>query len=199
MSHNKKLSFTYRILHFCGMNYSEQEYGQISISNIVNKAWLNFYRVFLLKLMNCSIFEPINPYFLRPKLLRMIGCHVGKGVFIGYNVVVDVRNPELITIGDHTHITDNTILLCHKRNLSAYHIGDDYSKTPYKTGAITIGKGCSTGTGTLILPGVTIGDGAIIGAGSLVTKDIPAWTIATGRPAKVVKEIQESHITKEAK
>ena len=42
---------------------------------------------------------------------------------------------------------------------------------------------------TFVMPGVTIGDGAIVGAGSLVTKDVPAWTIATGRPAKVVKEI----------
>ena len=41
------------------------------------------------------------------------------------------------------------------------------------------------------MPGVTIGEGAIVGAGSLVTKDIPAWTIAIGRPAKVVKEIPE--------
>ena len=40
-----------------------------------------------------------------------------------------------------------------------------------------------------MLPGVTIGEGAIVGAGSLVTKDIPAWTIATGRPAKVIKQI----------
>jgi acetyltransferase-like isoleucine patch superfamily enzyme len=47
------------------------------------------------------------------------------------------------------------------------------------------------GMESLIMPGVTIGDGAIIGAYSLVTKDIPAWTIATGRPAKVVKEISE--------
>lgn len=39
------------------------------------------------------------------------------------------------------------------------------------------------------MPGVTIGEGAVIGAGSLVTKDIPAWTIAVGRPAKVVKQI----------
>lgn len=39
------------------------------------------------------------------------------------------------------------------------------------------------------MPGVTIGEGAVIGAGALVTKDIPAWTIAIGRPAKVIKEI----------
>ncbi len=45
------------------------------------------------------------------------------------------------------------------------------------------------GMETLIMPGVTIGDGAIVGAYSLVTKDIPPYTIATGRPAKVVKEI----------
>ena len=39
------------------------------------------------------------------------------------------------------------------------------------------------------MPGVTIGEGAVVGAGSLVTQDIPAWTIAVGRPAKVVKQI----------
>ena len=44
---------------------------------------------------------------------------------------------------------------------------------------------------TMILPGVTFGEGAIVGAGSLVTRDIPAWTIATGRPAKVVKQIPQ--------
>ena len=46
------------------------------------------------------------------------------------------------------------------------------------------------GMETMIMPGVTIGDGAIIGAFSLVTKDIPSYTIATGRPAKVVKKIE---------
>lgn len=45
---------------------------------------------------------------------------------------------------------------------------------------------------TMIMPGVTVGEGAIVGAGSLVTKDIPAWTIAAGRPAKVVKLIPQN-------
>ncbi|UJH91318.1 hypothetical protein LZ575_00495 [Antarcticibacterium sp. 1MA-6-2] len=44
------------------------------------------------------------------------------------------------------------------------------------------------------MPGVTIGEGAIIGAGSLVIKDIPAWTIAVGNPAKVVKELTERSV-----
>ena len=50
------------------------------------------------------------------------------------------------------------------------------------------------GMETMIMPNVTIGDGAIIGAYSLVSKSIPAWTIATGRPAKVVKQIAERSV-----
>jgi acetyltransferase-like isoleucine patch superfamily enzyme len=42
---------------------------------------------------------------------------------------------------------------------------------------------------SFVLPGVTVGEGAIVGAGSLVTKDVPAWTVASGRPAKVIREI----------
>jgi acetyltransferase-like isoleucine patch superfamily enzyme len=39
------------------------------------------------------------------------------------------------------------------------------------------------------VPGVTIGDNAVIAAGAVVTKDVPANTIAGGVPAKVIKEI----------
>ena len=39
------------------------------------------------------------------------------------------------------------------------------------------------------MPGVTVGEGAVVGAGSMVTKDIPDWCVAIGRPAKVVRQI----------
>ena len=54
---------------------------------------------------------------------------------------------------------------------------------------ILLKKGCLVGMNSFVMPGVTIGEGAIVGAGSLVTRDIPAWTIAAGRPAKVLKQI----------
>jgi acetyltransferase-like isoleucine patch superfamily enzyme len=57
-------------------------------------------------------------------------------------------------------------------------------------------KGCMIGMESLIMPGATIGEGAIFGAYSLVTKDIPEWTIASGRPAKVIKQIHERNLIK---
>lgn len=47
------------------------------------------------------------------------------------------------------------------------------------------------GMNVIILKGVTIGEGAVVGAGSVVTKDVPAWTVVAGNPAKVVKELKE--------
>ena len=185
------LSLSFRFLRLIGLNLPEEEYSQVSFIAIFKQFFLSIWRCFLLSTMNWSILEPINPRLLRPVVLRLLGCKVGKDVFIGDHINVDMNHADLITIEDHAHITGCTILLCHKKDLSNYKKGDDYAKIKYKTAPITIGKGSSTGTGSMIMPGVTIGEGAIIGAGSLVTKDIPAWTIATGRPAKVVKEISE--------
>ena len=53
---------------------------------------------------------------------------------------------------------------------------------------IIIGRHVWIGAGALILKGVHIGDGAVIAAGALVTKDIPAGSLAAGVPAKVIKE-----------
>lgn len=52
---------------------------------------------------------------------------------------------------------------------------------------IKIGSDVWVGRGVCILPGVTIGDGALIGANSVVTKDIPAYAIAVGTPARTVR------------
>ncbi len=62
-------------------------------------------------------------------------------------------------------------------------------------GRVSIGNAVWIGDSVVILPGVKIGDGAIIGAGSIVTKSIPAYSIAAGNPAKVIKNRFSEHKT----
>lgn len=188
----KKLSLTFRMLRILGLNYSEEEYGQVSLWKVIKRVAKTYRDGFLLKyMMNSWLLSPISSRKLRPWVLRKIGCKVGRDVFIGDSVKVDSGHADLIYIDDHAHITGGCRLLCHQRDLSNYYVGDDAAKLPYHLGEIHIGKGCMIGMESMIMPGVTIGEGAIVGAFSLVTKDIPAWTIATGRPAKVVKQIPQ--------
>ena len=43
---------------------------------------------------------------------------------------------------------------------------------------------------SIILKGVTIGEGAVVGAGSVVTRDVPAWCVVAGNPAKIIKKLK---------
>jgi acetyltransferase-like isoleucine patch superfamily enzyme len=52
---------------------------------------------------------------------------------------------------------------------------------------IRIGRNCWVGMGAMILPGVQIGDGVVIGAGSVVVRDVEAYAVVVGNPAKTVK------------
>jgi len=54
-------------------------------------------------------------------------------------------------------------------------------------GPINIGNDVWIGTNALILSGVTIGNGAVIAAGSVVTKDVPAYAVVGGVPARTIK------------
>ena len=193
----QKLSLTFRFLRAIGLNYSEEEYGQVGPFTVIGKFFKNPYHALLQSMMNWVIFEPIAPRLMRPWLLRRMGAKVGKGVFIGDRVVFDMNHADLITLDDYAHVTGGCRLLCHQRDLSNYRKGDNAALCGYKLGEIHVGKGVMIGMTSMIMPGVTIGDGAIVGAGSLITKDIPAWTIATGRPARVVKEVAEREETNE--
>lgn len=190
----KKLSTTYKMLRALGFNYSEEEYGDVSLWRVIKQFFRNIHLKHLEKMLDRFYLEPIAPRKLRPILIRKMGCHVGKNTFFGDYVRMDTSYADMIYIGDYTHITSGCRLLCHQRDLTGYCVGDNAADLGYKTGEIHIGKGVMVGMETIIMPGVTIGDGAIIGAGSIVTRDIPAWTIATGRPARVVKQIPERQI-----
>lgn len=52
---------------------------------------------------------------------------------------------------------------------------------------VTIGHDVWIGHNATLLPGVSVGDGAAIGAGAIVTKDVPAFTIVAGNPARIIR------------
>lgn len=187
----KKLSLSFRLLRAFGFNYSEEEYGDVSLLRVIRQFFHNIRMARLGKMMNWAILAPIAPRKVRPMLMRKMGCHVGKGCFIGDNVRIDTGHADMITLEDGVSVAGGTRLLCHQRDFSRYFVGSDYNKLPYTIKPILLKKGCLIGMESFVLPGVTVGEGAIVGAGSLVTKDIPAWTVATGRPAKVVREIPQ--------
>ena len=186
------LSFSFRLLRKLGLNFSETEYGNVSMWRVICRACRIMRDAFLVRfVMNSIILSPICTRKINPWVLRKVGCKVGKGVAVGTQVFFDGGHADMIEIEDNVQLTARCLLLCHQRDLSGYRIGDDCTKLPYKIGKIHICKGAMVGMNTMIMPGVTIGEGASIGAYSLVNTDIPAWTIAVGRPAKVVKYIPQ--------
>lgn len=52
---------------------------------------------------------------------------------------------------------------------------------------VHIGHDVWIGHGAIILPGRSIGIGAVIAAGAIVTKDVPAYTIVAGNPARIIR------------
>lgn len=186
-----KLSLTYRFLRAIGLNYSEEEYGQVGPMMVIKKFFSNPYHSLLLSMMDWVIFDPIAPRMMRPWLLRRLGAKVAKGVFIGDHCRFDQNHADHIILEENVHIASGTRILCHVRNLSDYKVGDDYAKLPYRLGNVHLKKGCCIGMESMVMPGVTVGEGSIVGAASLVSKDIPAWCIAVGSPAKGVKFFTE--------
>ncbi len=110
---------------------------------------------------------------------------IRKGVCIYDYTVIDIHTR--LEIGENTliapfcYITDYNHVVTHK-NASILEQG--FVNQPVK-----IGKNVWIGTKTIILKGVRIGDNSIIGAGSVVTRDIPANSVAVGAPARVIKKI----------
>jgi acetyltransferase-like isoleucine patch superfamily enzyme len=185
-----KFSLMFRTLRKLGFNYSEKAYGQVTFLDIVKRVFKTYHDTFLMNcIMNSWLLSPFLPRKIRPWVLKRIGCHVGKGCFIGEDVKIDKGHSDMITIEDHVSIAGGTSLLCHQRDFSDYYVGSEYMNLDYLIKPIVLKKGCLIGMESFVLPGVTVGEGAIVGAGSLVTKDIPAWTVATGRPAKVIRLI----------
>ncbi len=66
--------------------------------------------------------------------------------------------------------------------------GTEMFRQPLTSVGITIGDDVWIGSHVVVLDGVTIGSHAVVGAGSVVTRDVPAWSVVVGNPARVVRD-----------
>jgi maltose O-acetyltransferase len=109
----------------------------------------------------------------------------GDNFYANFNcVILDVGK---VVIGDNVLLAPNVAIYT-----AGHPLHPDSRNSGYEYGiGITIGSNVWIGGNTVVNPGVTIGGNAVIGAGSVVTKDIPANTIAAGVPCKVIREITE--------
>ncbi len=145
-------------------------------------------------------------------LIRPDRISIGSNSSILRNCILEVCWPEgrieignEVSIGEYTHITAANKIVVGNGVLTGRFVlitdnshgsGDSrqeleispLTRDVVSKGEVAIGNNVWIGDKVSILPGVHIGDGCVIGANSVVTKDIPAYSIAVGNPCRVVKQ-----------
>ncbi len=136
------------------------------------------------------------------------GIEIGDGVYVGRHTNIYCKNGA-IRIGNRVNISafctvmsandvaigDGTVVGAYTYLLS----GGEYdyrSPVPFaeqtgmdSRGPLSVGRNCWIGARVTVLDAASIGDGCVIGAGSVVTRPVPANSLAYGTPAKVVRSL----------
>lgn len=108
---------------------------------------------------------------------------IGNLVTINHGTyIISIESIEIgdnCMIGEYVSIRDNDHAWADKKVL--------IRKQGFVSKKVKVGNDVWIGRGAVICKGVTIGDGAVIGANSVVTRDVDAYSVAVGSPARVIK------------
>lgn len=102
----------------------------------------------------------------------------GKGVFINHSAILSASGG--IEFEDGVMAAPGLRIATINHDMNNRH-------TIYTYGRVTVKKNAWLGMNVTICPGVTIGEYAVVGAGAVVTKDVPAYAVVGGVPAKLIR------------
>lgn len=122
--------------------------------------------------------------------LKRQGVKIGEGCQVKNprDIFIDVTRPSLLEIGSHVFLHEKMSILTHDWTGWCF-VPNGYFIPSHKR--TKIGNNIWFGEGAKVLSGVEIGDNCIIGAYSVVTRSIPANSVAVGSPCKVVCSIDD--------
>jgi acetyltransferase-like isoleucine patch superfamily enzyme len=125
-----------------------------------------------------------GPEQFKPKI------HIGNNVSMGYDCHIGAINN--VQIGSNVLLASKIYISDHDHGATTF---DEMMLPPVQRrvlskGAVIIKDNVWIGEGVVILANVTIGECSIIAANAVVTKDIPAFSVAAGVPAKVIKIVK---------
>lgn len=147
--------------------------------------------------MSMNIVNRIERFLARRSSDRYIKYLRKKGIRIGVGtkfrspetIEIDTSRPDLLEIGENVFIHKGNVIMTHDwAGWCFIHSHNDFIPSHAK---VKIGNNVWFGENVCVCKGVTIGDNCIIGIGSVVTKDIPANSVAAGVPAKVICSYDE--------
>ncbi|VVB68330.1 UDP-3-O-(3-hydroxymyristoyl)glucosamine N-acyltransferase [Candidatus Norongarragalina meridionalis] len=113
-------------------------------------------------------------------------CNIGKDVYIDFDVQIgnNVKIQNGVSIYHGVVIEDNVFMGPH-----CITTNDMFPRSWISEFAVhktLIKKGASVGAGAILVCGITVGEYAMIGAGAVVTKDVPAYSLVVGNPARTI-------------
>lgn len=131
---------------------------------------------------------------------------LGRGIYVGHHAILKGYHAGDLRIGDGTWIGQQCFLHSAGNLTIGANVGIGPSvkiitsshreagratpilHSPVVFSPVVIEDDVDLGVGAIVLPGVTVGRGAQVGAGAVVTRDVPAYAVVVGNPARVLRE-----------
>ncbi len=143
-----------------------------------------------------------------PDLVNLYGCSIGTGTRVGTFVEIQKNATigenckisshsfvcEGVTIEDGVFIGHGVMFTNDLQPRAVNLDGSLQSDADWAVVPTLVKRYASIGSNATIVAGITIGEGAQIGAGAVVTKDVPAYAIAAGVPARVIGRAKDAPV-----